>query len=285
MKKAIVPACLLLLSACSLNRLALRSTAGLLQNGARAIYDEPDLQLAEDALPSHLELTRVLLQNDPDNRALLGLAAEEFNGYAFLFLEQPQPERAKDFYLRGRDFALRALAQEPRFRNLAGLNEAEMAHAMRAAGMKDVPDLFWAAFGWAGWINLSKDSPQALSQLPDAVAIMRRVQELSPDYHFAGPEIFFGVYYASRPAILGGNTAKAKDFFDRAIKMTNGEYLMDYVLEARYLAVALQDKPLFVSLLKRAQDSVPGRIPGAMLTDKAAQKEAGELLRRVDDYF
>ncbi len=275
----------MLLSACSLNRLALRSTTSLLQNGAQAIYDEPDLQLAEDALPSHLELTRVLLQNDPDNRTLLSLAAEEFNGYAFLFLEQSQPERAKDFYLRGRNFALRALSQEPRFKNLAGLNEAEMARTLRTAGMKDVPDMFWAAFGWAGWINLSKDSPGALAQLPDAVAMMRRVLELSPDYHFAGPEIFFGVYYASRPAILGGSTTKAKDYFDRAIKITSGDYLMDYVLEARYLAVALQDKPLFVSLLERAQNSAPGKLPGAMLTDKAAKKEASELLRRVDDYF
>jgi len=284
-KKGIIPACLLLLAGCGLNRVALRSTTELLQNGAQAVYDEPDLQLAQDALPSHLELTRVLLQNDPDNAALLTLAAEEFNGYAFLFVEQPQPERAKGLYLRGRDFALRALARNPKFQNLADRNEIDLAKVLRAAGKKDVPDLFWAAFGWAGWINLSKDSPQALAQLPDAVAMMRRVEELSPEFHFAGPEIFFGVYYASRPAILGGSTDKARRYFDRAIEMTHGEYLMDYVLEARYLAVALQDKSLFENLLRRAQEYPPGRLPGAMLTDQAAKKEAADLLGRVDDYF
>ena len=165
------------------------------------------------------------------------------------------------------------------------MNSANLRRALAAAGPDDVPNLFWAAFGWAGWINLSKDSPQALTEIPTVVAVMHRVMRLSPGYHFAGPQLFFGAYYASRPAILGGNIKKAKKYFERAVKMTSGKYLMAYVLEARYLAVDSQDKAFFQNLLRRVQDLPAGGLPGALLTDQVAKQKAAALLERTNDYF
>ena len=119
----------------------------------------------------------------------------------------------------------------------------------------------------------------------DCHALMQRVHDLDPDYHFAGSDLFFGTYYASRPAILGGDAAKAKAFFQEARRRTGGKYLMTYVLEARYYAVAAQDQELFKGLLAKVKDAESGALPDARLTDEVAKRKAGLLLEKINDYF
>ena len=153
------------------------------------------------------------------------------------------------------------------------------------AKLDDAPALFWTAFAWAGEINLSRDSPSLLAELPKAVALMERARQLSPGYHFAGADLFFGVYYASRPAILGGDLGKARAAFQEARRRTSGQYLMTYVLEARYYAVAAQDKELFTTLLNKVQDLPAGQLPDARLSDEIAKIKARTLLGKKDELF
>lgn len=270
-----------LLSSCSLKDLALRSTTELLDQGASSYYEEPDTTLAKEAIPPQLKLVEALLRNKPDDHKLLLLAAEGFCGYAFLYLEASQPERAKAFYLRGRDHAFKALG----LADLSGRSLEDVEASLQQAQKEQVPALFWTAFGWSGAINLSRDSSTALAELPKAVALMTRVHQLDKEFHFAGPDLFFGVYYASRPAMLGGDSAKAKTHFEWARRLTGGKYLMTYVLEARYYAVAMQDQELFRSLLNRVLEAPAGVLPNARLTDEIAKEQAKTLLEKADDYF
>jgi hypothetical protein len=269
----------------AVDHVAVRSTADVLVQGRAASLDEPDYQLARDAMPSQLKLLDTLIAADPGNRGLLRLAAEGFGGGAFLFIEDAEPARAKGLYLRGRDHALAALALKSAFRKLKDKSPDDFEAALRKATLDDVPDLFWAGFGWAGWINLSKDDAAALAELPKVVALMRRVSELDPSFHFAGADLFFGVYYASRPRLLGGDPAKAKAAFESAHRATKGEYLMTHVLNARWYAVAVQDRELYQQLLKKVLESPSGLLPEARLTDEAAKRKAAALLEKTDDYF
>lgn len=275
----------LALSGCSLSTITVRQTAKVLDRGAGAFYDEPDPALAQEATAANLKLFEALLRSDPQNPRLLLRAAEGFNGYAFLFLEDTQPDRAKGIYLRGRDYALRLLSQNKALSSLADKDLDSVQTALKAAGPRDVPALFWAAFAWAGYINLSKDNPAALADVPKAVALMQRVADLDPDFHFAGPELFFGVYYASRPAIAGGDVVKAKKYFEDARARTGGKFLMTYVLEARYLAVAAQDQELFKGLLSKVGDADAGALPESRLTDEVAKQKAAALMGKINDYF
>jgi hypothetical protein len=274
------------LAACSaVNRVAVNSTADVMTLGRGATLEEPDYQLARDALPAQLKLIETFLAAEPANRRLRRLAAEGFAGAAFLFVEDSDPARAKSLYLRGRDHALAALALKSRFSGLADKTLDDFSAALKAASRDDVPDLFWAAFCWAGYVNLSKDDAGALAELPKVVALMTRVQELDPSYHFAGADIFFGVYYASRPRLLGGDPEKAKAAFERAHKATRGMYLMTHVLNARWYAVAVQDRELFKQLLTKVAEAPSGQLPEARLTDEAAKRKAAALLEKIDDYF
>ena len=92
----------LALNGCSLKMAALRSTADLLDRGAAAFYEEEDVPLAQNSMAGHLKLLEILLKNDPANPKLLLNAARGFGGYAFLFLEDKEPQRAKIFYARGK---------------------------------------------------------------------------------------------------------------------------------------------------------------------------------------
>jgi hypothetical protein len=285
-KAALLATAAAALAGCSaVNHVAVLSTADILTLGRGATLNEPDYQLAREAMPAQLKLIETLIVSEPTDRGLRRLAAEGFAGGAFLFLEETDPARAKSLYLRGRDHALAALALKPRFASLANKTLDDFETALKSATLDDVPDLFWTATGWGGYVNLSKDDAAALAELPKVVALMTRVEELEPSFHFAGADMFFGVYYASRPRILGGDPAKAKAAFERVHKATKGEYLMTHVLNARWYAVAVQDRELFKRLLTKVLDATPGELPESRLTDEAAKRKAAVLLEKIDDYF
>lgn len=287
MRKAILLAAIaLVVSGCaSIDRYALRMTASMLARGRKAALDEPDYQLGRDAVASQLKLIETLLVSEPENLSLRRLAAEGFSGYAFLFVEDAEPNRAKGLYIRGRDHALAALAFKSVFIGLKDKNIDDFEKALKWAKKEDVPDLFWAGSGWGGMINLSKNDSSALAELPKVVLLMKRAWELDPAFHFGGVDMFYGVYYASRPAMLGGDPAKAKVHFDWAHKITRGHYLMTHVLNARWYAVAVQDRELFKQLLTKVIESPAGVLPEARLTDEAAKRKAAIYLEKIDEYF
>lgn len=284
--KLLLAAVCLASTACgSIDRYAVRTTASMLERGRKTALEEPDYQLGRDAVASQLKLIEAMLVTDPGNIALRRLVAEGFGGYAFLFVEDAEPERAKGLYLRGRDHALAALGEKSVFKGLKDKSIEDLEKALKWAKKEDVPDLFWAGFGWGGFVNLSKDDSAALADLPKVVLLMKRVYELDPSFHFGGADLFFGVYYASRPPMLGGDTAKAKTHFEWAHKITRGHYLMTHVLNARWYAVATQDRELFKQLLTKVLESPAGVLPDARLTDEAAKKKAAQLLEKIDDFF
>lgn len=286
MRKGLFLALLPFLSACTIvNKVALGSTSELLVAGRTAVLDEPDWQQGREAMPAQLALVESLLVTDPANLGLRRLAAEGFGGGAFLFLEDAEPARAKGFYLRGRDHALAALAFKRQFIGLAALPPEEFEKRLKSAVLEDVPDLFWAGFSWAGYVNLSKDDAAALADLPKATALMTRARELDASFQHGGADLYFGLYYASRPPLLGGNPAKAKSHFDAAHRSTKGQYLMTHYLNARWYAVAVQDQELCRQLLKKVLDEPSGRLTGARLADEAAKRKAAAMLEKLDDYF
>ena len=60
---------------------------------------------------------------------------------------------------------------------------------------------------------------------------------------------------------------------------------MTHVLNARWYAVAIQDRELFKQLLTKVLESPAGVLPEARLTDEAAKRKAAAYLEKIDDYF
>ncbi|MFH2203176.1 MAG: TRAP transporter TatT component family protein [Elusimicrobiota bacterium] len=273
-----------LCGACVPRAVTVRATAGLLENGVSAVYGERDPQFARDAMPGQLMLTEVLLKNDPENTDLLKSLAEGYFGYAFLFLEEEEPERAAEFYRRAADYGERVLRRQ----GLAGLASASPKKRdsilARARGA-DVPALYWTASAWAGIANIRKNDTQALTFVPLAAAMMRRVLDMNPAYQHGGADIFFGVYYSGRPRLAGGDPDKGKAHFEAALRRTGRHYLMAQYLYAKFYSVAVMGEEQFKALLAEIADAPREAMPAAALPNAVAQSKAKKLLARFDDLF
>ena len=280
-------------------QMTVSSATEIFQEGQAAFYREEDLQLAEQALASNLKLFEVLLQTSPDNQALLLLASQGFAAYTFAFVEDkiaasptdPEVahlyrERASRLYLRGRNYGFRLL--ELRHKPLVTALHADLPafrEALQALQKEDVPALFWTAYGWAGSINWSRDRPDMVADLPRVVAMMRRALELDEAYFYAGPHLFFGVYYASRSPALGGNPSRAKFHLDRALDLTGGNFLLARLFIADPYAVQMQDRALCETQLRLILDAPDDLLPEQRLMNQVAKARARLLLERIDELF
>jgi tetratricopeptide (TPR) repeat protein len=276
---------LIMLSGCSLQKIALRSTTGLLYYGVEAIYQETDLQIAEQAIASDLKLLEGLLQADPGSKDLLILLTQGYASYSLGFVEDEDTERSKLFYLRARDYGLKLLQKTPPFKNGIPETEAEFNQKILLLRNKDLPALFWTAFSWGGWINLSKDNPEAVFDLGKVKVMMKQVLELDEGYFFGAAHLFFGSVAGALPRMLGGNPEEAKEHFQRAIKLTEQKFLLAYVYAARFYAQPVLDDVLFDEYITKVLEAPADILPGFELITSIAKKKARILQTQKEDLF
>ncbi len=259
---------LIFLSGCSLNRSAARVTSSVIDTGLPAVFSQSDPQYVKEALPANLQLMEILLANDPGNKDLLVNAAEGFCGYAFMFLEDENQERASVFYAKGQDLALRAL------------DGATAATAKK----KDAHALFWNTFCKASYININRDKPEAIAEIPALEPAALKLLALEPGYYYNGAQSILGAYYAIRPRMLGGDPEKAKEHFELALKGPGENFLLNRYMYAKMAAVAAQDEELFERQLNAVLSAEP-RDGQTRLPDEVAKLKAKKLLEKKDELF
>lgn len=276
---------ILLLSGCSLQKFALKTTTGLFQYGIEAIYEEQDLEIAKQATASNLKLLEGFYKADPGNKDLLMLLTQGYASYSLGFVEDEDPERAKLFYLRARKYGFELLEQISAFKDGIPSNENLFIKKLSKIKKKNIPALFWTAFAWAGWINLSKDDPQAIFDLGKVKAMMNHVLKLDEGFFFGGAHLFFGSVYGSLPKILGGDPEKAKEHFDRCLELNGGKFQLAYIYLARYYALPTLDNALFDKYLKIVLQAPADILPGYELITAIAKDKAQRLVVKKEDLF
>ena len=270
---------------CSTGRLVARATTPVLGGSLVAMHRETDLALAEAATPASLKLLEGLIIEDPGNRPLREYAAQGFYGYAFGFVEDQAPARASTLYRRCLEHAAVGLHLAGLREDLMTGSEADLSRALAGLGASAVPSLFWAGSCWAKWIDMNRNDPARLAELGRAAALMERVRELDEKYYYGGADLFLGVYYGSRPPMLGGDYAKAEQYFDRARTLSGGAaYLVD-VLYAQYLDRQKQDQADFHRRLTGVLQRPLDRHPDLALENAIAQRKARDLLAREQEWF
>ena len=276
---------LVLLSAGCVQTIAIRSVSGILGDGMEAFYEEPDLQLAREALGSNLKLLEALIKGDPENEELLLMASEGFSAYALAFVEDDSAERAAQLYRRARDYALRVLESDEAFAQGLHGDVASFKQALSRLGDDDVPAVFWAAFGWGSSINISRTDPEAIADLPRVNAMMEFVALRNRAYYYCGALVYLATMNAVTPVMLGGNPERAKVLFDEALATTQGKFLMIHVYYARSYAMQALDQELFNQLLDTVDRASLEVLPGARLPNAVAKEKARRLRAQGAEYF
>ncbi len=290
---------ILILPSCSFKSIALNITADLFEEGQSAFEEEGDLQLAEQSMGANLKVLEALLKSSPDHEGLLVLLSKSYGGYSFAFIEDAydelktenetkssfHKERASRFYLRARDFSFKVLKEDADFKHALQKDFSTFEKSLEGFDREDVPALFWTAYNWGNWINLNLHSPAAIADAPRVERLMNRVLNLDENYFFAGSHIFYGVYYGGRPSMLGGNPSKARNHFEKALKLTKRKILITQVLYAQYYALPTGNEELFEGLLGEVIKADDQIYPEQNLITQIAKKKARRLLARKSDLF
>ncbi len=279
---------LLLISAvlggCSMDQILVRSSTPLIEGGIYAMNQETDLLLAENAIPTNLNMLEGMIHIDPDNDSLRIYAAQAYYGLGYGFNEDNRPKRAVNFYMRGLKHGLHALAVNG-YKNIRTNSMEELEEMLKEMDDDDVGALFWTASNWAKWIDNNRDRSESLIELPKPTALMQRVLELDDTFYHGGAHMYFGVFYGGRSPMFGGDFEKSKKHFDRAREITEDQLLVADLLEAQYLSRQKMDREDFHNRLTKIIEAPEDLNPDLALLNNIAKRKAKLLLKEEDKWF
>lgn len=272
-------------SGCSIGTIVARTTVSVLDGGVDAMNRETDLELAKSAIPANLKLMEGLIFEDPGNLVLREYTAQAIYGYAFGFVEDESRQRASALYERCLAHGLQGLRVAGLKVDAARASEDELDAALARLGRRAVPSLFWSASCWAKLIDMNRDDPGRLADIGRAAALMGRVLELDETFYYGGPHLFFGVFYGSRPPMLGGDYAKAAQHFAKAEEISGGNLFLVDVLRAQFLDRQQLDQKSFHDRLTRVIDGSAADFPEQALVNRISQEKARGLLAHEAEWF
>lgn len=285
MKKgaSIVAAITLVIAMCLIGcvRLALRTSPSLLTEMSEAIFEECDPKLAEVSLPAQLKFLEGLLRQDPTNRRLLTTLSMGFAGYALLFVEEEEPERASQLFFRAREYGLHALGLQQQDLK----TRQELPENLGTRDAMDFEALFWTTVSWSAWIALNLDQPTALAQVSIAEELLERALAIHSTFFEGTLYILKGTMLTARASLGGDELQKARDCFEQALAVSQRRYFMAHVYYASRYAVRVQDKALLVRLTEEVIAKHPGFPGKTCLINAVMLERAKRLAASMDELF
>lgn len=254
--------------------------AGSLGQG---ILNQDDPKTVEAGAPAYLLLIDGMIQDDPENGALLRAGADLYGAYSSVFVEDV--ERARRMAAKARDYSRRAFCFD--YQQICTLETGELA-AYRAA-LDEVDEdeatmLYSYATNWAGWIKSRSGEWNAIADLPKVEAVLERVVALDETLDHGRAHLYLGVMRSQLPPALGGKPELGRAQFEQAIAISNNRDLMAKVEFARNYARLVFDQELHDRLLNDVLSASPNE-PGLTLSNVLAQQQARRLLDSSKDYF
>lgn len=287
----------LLLNGCSIRQIAINQVSDALASGGDAFASDNDPNLVRDASPFSLKLMESLLAGNPKHRGLLLALSKGFTQYAYAYVQlhadeleendittaYSERERAKRMYLRARDYGLRGLSlQQPDFIEQL---RVDPQITVNKAQPDDIELLYWTGVAWAAAVSLGKDNPYLIADLPSIEALIMRAYEIDETFDNGSLHVFLISYEMSRSTISEGAEQRAREHFDRAVKLSYGQQVAPYVALAEAVYIPEQNRNEFTNLLKQALAIDVEAHPEWRLVNLIMQRRARLLLARTDEYF
>lgn len=302
-KGALAMLALVALQSGCLSQIAAGSTAGIVGRGAVALQRSADPELVEAAIPGSIGTLEALMITIPENATLRLTLAKSYCslGFGFLVDHMEQAQQADDVE-RADHYRARASASFLRARTIGfeimsiwepddgGVNghrrtvDSWRNYLRNFERREQGGQLFWTAYAWANFINLNKDDPDAIADLPFVLALGERAKDLDDEYNDYAPHALLAGLQAATPAALGGRPDLAQREFEWLIQTTRGTNLMYRVIYARNVLVPLQNRRLFQEQLQMVLDA--GDVSeDNRLQNLLAKRRARRYLAQIDDLF
>lgn len=242
------------------------------------LKNESDLQKVREQLPQNIESLEQLISDNKENKELRIYAAHAYYSYTFAFIEDENINNATELYFKAHQHAKKALA-------LHGITNLDLQGSSIELQKKlkplkhDATDaLYWTAISWAKLIQLNQPSLQYLVHLYKPAILMKKVIMLDDSYHYYGSYLFFAVYYAELPFILGGSDETSISYFNMARNLNDNRLLIIDVLQLKYLNSDMTDET-YNQKLQKIIDTPDDKYSEHALMNAVAKKKAVEMLK------
>lgn len=286
-----------------MTKLAVSTQADVMQQASPVVEYQTDYEYARAAIPGTLMQVEGLLRVAPEDERLLLLGTRGFASYAYGFVEDDMDRaelrgdleqadaartRARNMYLKAKGFGMKLLTgREPELAKAATRDPDELERFVSAefTDAQIAPALFWTGYAWGSAINVSRDDPTLIADLPLARVLVERSVKLDEKYYNAAGHVFLGVADSSRGESIGGNPERGRQHFERALELTGHKATLVQVNFAEAYAAQKQDRDLFVALLKEVLATpVPADSP-LSLPNTVARRRAERLMAQLDTLF
>ena len=285
-----------LASGCDLNRFAADQAGSIAASSTGYMRGFWDYDIARAGTASAIMQLEAMHSVSPDNEDLTLTLASTYVGHGFGWVEADMEEaraerqfaradrlraRAELIYRRARDLSLGAMRERD-----AAITEVLMQEpaALRSYLKQHYPDredlgpVFWTASSWGSMLGVT-DALDATVDLPMIRAMVEHVIERDPGYEGATGLVFLGGVYSQTPPDFGGDLAKGKEYFERALALTERKSHVVQLNYAKLYALTAGDQELFRSLVDEILAPEDRGNP-VRLSNKIARRHAELLLRR-----
>jgi predicted anti-sigma-YlaC factor YlaD len=294
-------ACLLLLSSCSINKLAINAVSNTLTgDGSSDVFTgDSDPQLVGDALPFAIKMYETLLSTNPEHQGLMLTTGSLFVMYSNAFVHGPaemlSPDewqkretamsRAKQLYLRGYEILYNALESKYRGFGKASVTDGSLQAVLQKCKKEDAGLLYWAVAGGLAAYSIDVFDFELSARIPNWSAMIQRAYEIDPNFGGASLDEFLILFYSSLPETIGGDKEKAQYHFKKALEKTRGNSTSAYISYAQSISVPAQDYDTFRDYLEKALAVDPNADPSTRLMTIINQRKARWLLDNAYTFF
>ena len=285
-----------MLSGCSVRKMAVRSVASGLADGTSVFATDPDFELVGQALPFTLKTIEALLEIDPENSELLLAACSGFTQYSYAYVEleaeklkagsfreaSRQRRRSTGLYLRARDYCFQALDLiEPGTSKRLPLDPAA---ALSPFDRQHIDLLYWTGASWGSAISSARDRPEIMVDLPVVRDVFELLLNMDEDY---GKGVLHDAMISLEavPEAMGGSPERAKKHYERSVELSRGTRAGTHLAWAWLVTIGQQDREGFELALEKALAVDLDLSPSDRLANAVNQSFATYLLSQADDLF
>jgi len=238
-----------------------------------------NLRHEEDSLNQALLKYELIQSSDPQHREALLVLTRGHYLMGEYFTEDTDIK--KKHFEKSRDYSFKGLQLNPAFKKKME-QSSDIEKSLTTLTPSDVDFLYWNAASLGKWakVNGIFSSLKYKSQI---IEMIKRVESLNADYFFAAVPRYWGGFFALAPSIAGGDMKKSLENFELSMKKAP-QYLGTKVLYAEVYLTKKDDKKAFIQVLGEVVNSqVP--LNEIYPENNLEKKKAGQLLKRVEDFF